>query len=146
MVPENKYTVALRCFACGGRFTVADVAFDKVSGLARVVPCAACGARPLAPDRRHRIVALARENAQDDERVKIEVKLGPEMYRRLAARALPGSRAAASLKNSAWADGGYLLRLDADTLTALAALADGSDCPEAIRAMHAAYLSAIGAE
>jgi hypothetical protein len=146
VVWENKCSVTLRCFACSARFTVADVAFEQVSGLAHVVPCPACGARPLASAGPHKVVALAREPQEQDERVKIELRLGPEMYRRLAARALPGSRAAAYLKNSAWCDGAYLLTVDSEALTALAALAEGSSCPEAIRAMRAAYLSAIGAE
>jgi len=142
---ENKCTVTLRCLSCNGRFTVADVAFDNMSGLARVVPCPACRARPHAPAGPHKIVALTRESTQEDDRVKVEVRLGSEMYRRLAERALPGSRAAECLKTSTSGDGAYVLRVDAEALAELAALADGSSCPEAIRAIQAAYRAAIGA-
>lgn len=138
--------MALRCFACRVRFTVAAIVFEQVNGVARVVPCPECGARPLAPATRHKIVQVARDTEEDHERVRVELRLGPEMYRRLAGWALPGSREAAYLMNSAWADGAYLLHVDAEALAQLAALADGSRCPEAIHSMRAAYLAAIGAE
>jgi hypothetical protein len=148
----NNWTAALRCYSCGATFTVEEVAFDKLNGLSMVVPCASCGARPVVTagggerSRLHQLVELNEEPEETGAGVRIVVRLKPEWYERLGARACRGSQAEWCLKHCAARGGGeYLLECDDEELAALAALADASRCPEAIRAMREAYLAAIGA-
>lgn len=145
--------MALRCYQCGGAFTVADVAFDNVNGVSLVAPCPSCGAHPFIaryggaePSRLHHLIELTDEPEPSPEALRLGLRLKPEWYNRLVMRALPGSAAKACLQNSTWMDGEYLTRCDGGELAALAALADASSCPEAIQAMHEAYLAAIAAE
>jgi hypothetical protein len=137
MEVDKRWRAALRCYQCGGRFTLGEAAFHQMSGLALVARCPLCGARPVftgrggpEQNRIHRIVELADE-PEPNEAVRLMLRLKPEWYDRLAAGALPGSEARACLENS---------------LLALAEIADASRCPEAIEAMRAAYLAAIRAE
>jgi hypothetical protein len=152
MEVDKRWRAALRCYQCGGRFTLGEAAFHQMSGLALVARCPLCGARPVftgrggpEQNRIHRIVELADE-PEPNEAVRLVLRLKPEWYDRLAAGALPGSEARACLENSLWVDGEYLVRCDAPELLALAEIADASRCPEAIEAMRAAYLAAIRAE
>ena len=142
--------MGLRCYRCGDRFAVADVALEQVNGVSLVVPCPACGARPFIaarggaePSRMHLLVEL--EERAPGVRVRLGIK--PEWYNRLAAWALSGSVAESCLKNSRRhrESGEYIVECDGAALAALAALADASSCPEAIRAMRRAYLDTIGA-
>ncbi|HTM10032.1 MAG TPA: hypothetical protein VL754_16735 [Verrucomicrobiae bacterium] len=146
----NRWTVGLRCYRCGGAFIVDQVAFDNVNGVSLVAPCPVCGARPFIaahgaaePSRLHHLMEITDEPAPDPKPLHVLFLLKPDWFNRLAARALPGSAAKACLQNSIWMEGEYLTRCDGGELAALAALAEASSCPEAIRAMRAAYLAAI---
>jgi hypothetical protein len=153
MVWDETLTVVLRCYHCRERFTVEDVAFDMVSGLSLVVSCPSCGARPFIaprgsaePNRLHGVVAFSDERERG-ECVRVLIRLKADWYDRLAARARRGSEAEWCLKcgaHRAW-DGDYLLECDCGALVALASLAASSSCPDAIRAMRQAYLTAIRA-
>jgi hypothetical protein len=150
----NRWTVALRCYRCSGRFTVEDVAFDRVNGVSLVVPCPACGARPFiaapggAEASRMHLLELLGEREESAPGVRVRLGLKPEWYNRLAAWAFPGSDAERCLKDSRLRreTGEYIVECDGDALVALAALADSSSCPEAIRAMRQAYLETIEAK
>ena len=148
----NTWTVVLRCYDCRERFAVEDVAFDAVNGLSLVVPCPSCGARPFIarrggaePSRLHKFVDLADAGERSAGGVRVLLRLKPEWHERLAARARRGSEAEWRLKISALRrpSGEYILECDDAALTALAALADASNCPDAIQAMRDAYLAAI---
>ena len=143
------WTVTLRCRNCDSRFTVENVAFEKVYGLTLVVPCPSCGARPYlpepgdgAPARLHQMM-LAEEGARDD--IRVEFTLTDQWYKCLALRAARGSDAETCLKNCRRLSGGYLLNCDNKGLAALARLANAARCPEAIAALRQAYLAAIAA-
>ena len=151
VVRGNKWAAALRCYNCGEKFRVEDVTFDKVNGLALVVPCPSCGARPfIAPpggpeaSRLHKLIELV-DWLEPSPPMRVPLQLKPEWYRRLEERVVPGSEAEICLKNSRRlpGDGGYFLLCDDGGLATLAALANASRCPEAIQAVRAAYLAAI---
>jgi len=43
---DQTWTLVLRCYACGGKFTQRHLSFDKVSALPLILPCPYCTARP----------------------------------------------------------------------------------------------------
>src|SRR5258707_7097449 len=42
-----KWTLLLRCYRCGGRFTFRRLTMDKVRALPLTAPCPHCGSRPI---------------------------------------------------------------------------------------------------
>jgi hypothetical protein len=48
----STWTVILRCFACGGNFTLRHLSLDRVLTLPLITPCPHCAARPAITVRR----------------------------------------------------------------------------------------------
>jgi len=56
------WTIVLRCYSCGTRFTLPHLSFDTITTLPLVAPCPWCGTQPVI--RSKTVGGLAQQNAR----------------------------------------------------------------------------------